>query len=567
MATQNTDILEFFQSCDNKVYTVVGILGDDPVKFVKDNGVVFNVVIVSDKNKVWFVSADDTLESEHFTKIVGEWELDKLPEMVTFIESVDIMNYCIVCHKKMEFQSDRLVSCGEDKCLYKYEELIIGNILTEKIKEDADKCRFLLESAIDAMTCARKMDIFEPFPQYFMKYEVEEMKRGSVSKLSGANCDGAKNFKMIDKTLEGFNISKYIETATTCLTDAELAEVTGKDLYVLMRFVLMSCKVDIVANDDLLGIKGDKFKVYKIIHPEDKEDEFKKISGDVKTDYLFHGSGWCNWYSILRNGLKNCSKSKLQLCGAAYGNGIYLSSTTTLSFNYGLSGDKSVIGVFELINKDSYKKTDIIYVVDDEKILIQRYLLLIPVKHRDSVLKQIDGIFNKQIHEEKLNAAVKYNKKSIARIVKEYKMLSKLKPENFSFRIELDFNYPFLWNIFIGNLKEDYLIAQDMKKYGVKEIQMEIRFENSFPFTAPFLRIVLPHFAVLTGHITSKGSVCNEILARWSPSCSIESLVVIVISEIIEGGGRLDPQKYSIPYSYEEAKIDFIRVAKSHGWM
>lgn len=36
---------------------------------------------------------------------------------------------------------------------------------------------------------------------------------------------------------------------------------------------------------------------------------------------------------------------------------------------------------------------------------------------------------------------------------------------------------------------------------------------------------------------------------------------------IIEGDGKLDPQKYHIPYSYKESKESFIRVAKSHNWM
>jgi hypothetical protein len=41
-----------------------------------------------------------------------------------------------------------------------------------------------------------------------------------------------------------------------------------------------------------------------------------------------------NWHCILRNGLKNASGTKLQLNGAAYGKGIYISPNATVSFGY-----------------------------------------------------------------------------------------------------------------------------------------------------------------------------------------------------------------------------------------
>ncbi|PIO37002.1 hypothetical protein AB205_0158870 [Aquarana catesbeiana] len=46
------------------------------------------------------------------------------------------------------------------------------------------------------------------------------------------------------------------------------------------------------------------------------------------------GSHIENWHSILRNGLVNASYTKLQLHGAAYGKGIYLSPISSISFGY-----------------------------------------------------------------------------------------------------------------------------------------------------------------------------------------------------------------------------------------
>uniref|UniRef100_H3AHJ0 Poly [ADP-ribose] polymerase n=1 Tax=Latimeria chalumnae TaxID=7897 RepID=H3AHJ0_LATCH len=68
--------------------------------------------------------------------------------------------------------------------------------------------------------------------------------------------------------------------------------------------------------------------------PPAKEARFrtaKKLHGST---FAFHGSHIENWHSILRNGLVNASYTKLQLHGAAYGKGIYLSPISSISFGY-----------------------------------------------------------------------------------------------------------------------------------------------------------------------------------------------------------------------------------------
>jgi ubiquitin-protein ligase len=268
--------------------------------------------------------------------------------------------------------------------------------------------------------------------------------------------------------------------------------------------------------------------------------------------------------------------------GAACGPGIYLSDDINVSFGYGLSGKKSVVGVFEIIDKPKYNKGGPIHVVNDEKALIQRYLLIIPQnnktqflskvtanshKEKQNYLNNFNVLFNKQIHKEEINITAKYTKKCITKIIREYQLL--VKANNTNFRIDVNPDYPFLWKIFIGKFDDKYLIAKDMKKFGVKEIEMEIRFPDGYPFDPPYIRVVQPRFMHLTAHVTSGGSICNEILTNkgWLPTCSIESLITIIVCEIIEGDGRLDPTKYHIPYSYEESKESFYRVARSHGWM
>ena len=562
-------IFDFFKDFNN---SDLGIeINNDIISFTK-NKKKYDVSLILNNDSLIFDYCDNNLDNNHFTDILNQQNfnnINQIVEIIEFINKLNSHNYCIICKNKLDFQSEDYIPCDNQECLYKFEEIIVGNRVIEKIKNDPDISIFLIESAIDAINCQRKLDIFEPFPTHFLTNKNLDLERGNVSKLTNKNFDHFKDFSKINKTLINFDIDKLINVSNNCKTDKELSDKINKDLYLLIRFILMSCKVDIQKNDDMLGLKSDIFKIYKIIHPFDKEEEFNK-NNCINKSYLFHGSKWCNWYSILRNGLKNCSQTKLMTAGAAHGNGIYLSSDVNLSYGYGASGHKSIIGVFEVCNKDQYFKGGTIFVVDNEKVLIQRYLLILPAnKYNNNFIQDINKIFNTNIHKEKLNINIKYNKKSIAKIIREYKQLISLDPSQSKFRISVDPDFPFLWKIFINKFDDKYALSQDMIKYNIEEIELEVRFPDNYPFSPPFIRVVSPRFMHLTGHITTGGSICQEILTdkHWLPTCSIESLIIIIISEIIEGEGRLDPNKYHIPYSLNEAKESFVRVANSHGWM
>jgi Poly(ADP-ribose) polymerase catalytic domain len=57
-----------------------------------------------------------------------------------------------------------------------------------------------------------------------------------------------------------------------------------------------------------------------------KERKFMQRKRKNGSMFCFHGSSMENWYSILRNGLRNLSNTALMTAGAAYGAGIYASS-------------------------------------------------------------------------------------------------------------------------------------------------------------------------------------------------------------------------------------------------
>lgn len=120
---------------------------------------------------------------------------------------------------------------------------------------------------------------------------------------------------------------------------------------------------------------------FTIIH--DERVELAWASKKSERLFLFHGSGIENWWSILISGLKNCSGTALQTSGAAYGNGIYMSDTLSISLSYGCSKEygstgKIVIGVYEVCGDlKAIKKAKHIYVIPDETTVICRRLIFL----------------------------------------------------------------------------------------------------------------------------------------------------------------------------------------------
>ena len=110
-------------------------------------------------------------------------------------------------------------------------------------------------------------------------------------------------------------------------------------------------------------------------------------------------------------------------------------------------------------------------------------------------------------------------------------------------------------------------LSNDMATMNKECITLELTFSEAYPFEPPFVRIVEPRFVFHTGHVTIGGSLCMELLTKsgWSPVNDIESVLVQVRSAIGHGNGRLDFANRK-PYSDDEARQAFTRVAKEHRW-
>jgi len=133
--------------------------------------------------------------------------------------------------------------------------------------------------------------------------------------------------------------------------------------------------------------------------PPEKEQEFNTLKAKHGTVFAFHGSPVENWHCILRTGLRNASGTKLQLNGAAYGSGIYLSPLAQTSFGYAArtvysqnaanqarksngrflgSTNFHCVALCEVINTPAIKKNGQIWVCPEESHVVTRFFFVFP---------------------------------------------------------------------------------------------------------------------------------------------------------------------------------------------
>jgi len=519
-------------------------------------------------------------------------EIFELMQYIITITPV-ITNYCLIDCAQLEFNSTEHTVCGSKQCEYASEELIIGNYIVDRTIENSEEVNFILWTAFIAMKSSRRNDIFEPFPIYFLKDSDEKIliKRGELSKLKNINYDHLKDFDKIVKIIDNIDIQDLIKQIKDCVTDQELETKIGFDKYILIRFLLKSSQLHLTPAE-LINIKENQFQQYKVIYPFDKEEEFKNYTGG-KNSYLFHGSGIENWYSIMRNGLKICSQTKLMTAGAAHGTGVYLSDDFNTSSGYCRNNSdvnsKYIIGICEVKGtKEQYLKTHGIYVVNDEKNILLRYILCYTHQNISKIGQALNNIFNIKIYNEKKTLTSNIQTKGQKRLLKEYtdinnlqenineenyikKILECIKRNECGIYIELINDNLYKWKILMSNFDTDSKLYHDMIKYKIPFVEFEVNFSQNYPFEPPFVRVIQPKFKYQTGHITSKGALCMEILCpgRWTPANSVVNLFISIKVNIMEGDGQaeLDTNQSTAIYTEADAKQSFEAVARSHNWM
>lgn len=439
-----------------------------------------------------------------------------------------------------------------------------NNCIIPEYTQHSDVVELLIDNACYALNCPRYENIFEPIPETWKQY--------------GLTATTAKEqLNIITDT------TRIIDAIQNSNSDEALIEKIGEYTYGFIKFIISTNKAInmekcLLINPIGLSIINSKILQYKFNYTRDVEDIFNT----QKTVYLYHGSPYENWYSIMRSGIKIGSKNKkLFLNGAVYGDGIYLSNDINMSLGYtgryassSTPDKKYMLAIYEVIDNPKWKKTDNIFVIDDENALILRYIIVLnncslPQTITETLNAKLNSGEQKKFNMEKEKATeVALSKAYSKRLMMEYKKLIKQKPETlgFSMKLAIEDNLR-IWQLFIIKPENAKLEAQ-MRHYNIPHIEMEFTFPEAYPIEPPFIRIVYPRFKSLTGHITQGGSICMEAVSKsgWIPTTNVEALITQVKLILSEGDAVIDDCNYNKRYDMATAREAFARAMEVHKW-
>ena len=131
---------------------------------------------------------------------------------------------------------------------------------------------------------------------------------------------------------------------------------------------ILNCKYQFIINRD------DKFKF----------NDFIKCKKEYGSIIAYHGSPSYNWHSIIQNNLQNYSNTKQMTSGALFGDGIYLTTSISLSRSFSkmnkawnkskIGTHLSVVGVFEIALHPKFVKCD---KVKDKKMKAPKHYYIV----------------------------------------------------------------------------------------------------------------------------------------------------------------------------------------------
>ena len=290
-------------------------------------------------------------------------------------------DYCCLCGNILSIKGlEKITCCKNQYCMNKFQvesmHMVLDNKITDLYQKDKILLDFLINILIEGTVHPKKEKIFKPLPKLNGINNLDEL----IALLNNEINYNNLNLEKIDK----------------CNNDIELIKLIGNKSYGIINNAISNnyfslSSINIFPSN--LNYNINKFSASSIFELNDIKiiglNYTFEVENRFKKEYfLFHGSPTCSWYPIIKNGLKVMSGTEFMTTGSAYGNGIYFSDNFSLSYGYtsyrsniyykNNQNNKRIVGVFEINdNIAKYKKTEQIYVIDDEKIILLRFLIII----------------------------------------------------------------------------------------------------------------------------------------------------------------------------------------------
>lgn len=270
-----------------------------------------------------------------------------------------MVGICFVC--KASTQNNSI--CNKNSCRIAVELMDRGNIISNQILKDFMCSKLVIDLAVCAVTTERWKLVFLPCPVYFKD-------RSQIDIIKAATAVQNKWNQIISTILD----NQYNR-------DKELHVLLGDDQYVFLKFTMMT-QLDQIAYEPELSIEAaesaehniPELQVYSIPAAENSYLNFSEIK--INHGMVFHGSRCENWYSIIRNGIKNMSGTAWMVNGKVNGNGIYCGTSADISSGYTSNPIRIVAVLMATQSLKSWKKSPDAYVLPHSKLFEITHLMV-----------------------------------------------------------------------------------------------------------------------------------------------------------------------------------------------
>ncbi|XP_036399488.1 protein mono-ADP-ribosyltransferase PARP6-like isoform X2 [Megalops cyprinoides] len=236
--------------------------------------------------------------------------------------------YCVVCDEQHVFQNGSMLKpavCTRELCVFSFYTLGVMSGAAEEVATGAEVVDLLVAMCRAALESPRKSIIFEPYPSVVDPNDPKTL----------AFNPKKKNYDRLQKALDSVMSIREM-TQGSYLEIKKQMDKLDPLAHPLLQWIISSNRSHIVKLplSRQLKFMHTSHQFLLLSSPPAKEARFRTAKKLYGSTFAFHGSHIENWHSILRNGLVNASYTKLQLHGAAYGKGIYLSPISSISFGY-----------------------------------------------------------------------------------------------------------------------------------------------------------------------------------------------------------------------------------------
>lgn len=390
-----------------------------------DNNITIIPQNISSLHLLWYIvkiitTKYNTLSTKYIcdNKLIHHFMLE-LNEKYTKNKYNNISSRCLICTCKI---------CNNESCKTRLFHTITDNTITNMYKSDSNLLMVLLNIFDASMNTSRNF-VINPLPQF--------------------NIQDNNNVKsIIQYYKQNINsINNILDNIKNSSNDIELYNLIGYEKYGILKNALLNNYFSMntksyfeIKNKFTDMIDNNSISVIKINYSAEIEKDFPN------QHYLYHGSSLDNWYSIIKNGLKDMVNTKFQTHDSFKEDvGIYFSDLCSYSYNYCGFVNKDtkynkienfnnkynnymkIMAVFEIkdnIEQYIYTKYKNEYLINDTSKILMRYLI---VFNKDIVnydnFKSIDDYFRNYLKLTNISNNINSIQQSNKRLNNELKQL------------------------------------------------------------------------------------------------------------------------------------------------